>query len=549
MAPQRGSARPGISAGCGPDGGVPDGGVFLRKHGLLLLPLERVESATDQLRQSYPLFAALTHDPSLRGLLGFVRLAIEGVSNHQATAEDVQPLRRILHAGCSAVLKTLPGAPVAPLDWEEAAENGPPKAHRRIVLAQPIPHQAAMAPAALSLAFVRAAARDLGLTPERGYRVRLTGRAAIDTEQLESVRKDLLFRFVLSIGLLLAVVLAALRSVRLLAASVTTVLVGLVLTAAFAAFAVGELNLISMAFAVLFCGLSVDFTIQFGVVFRSMPPGAAIAEQIVETGRRVGAAIVLAAAATASGFLAFLPTAFRGVAELGLISGAGMLIAAALMLTFLPALYVQLGVKDVRPQRYGARWFSRAEELVHRYRKTVLVGTAVSAIFAAAVLPRLRFDTDQLGMLDPNSEAVITFRDLARDPDNSPFEVDVLAPSLAAARSLAVQLEALPEVDHTVTLASFVPDDQVPKLELIQDVAEVHGPALERARADNLPPHDAAAQIQALDATIRPWSKPLQCWWRTLGCASSLPKLLCRPSVWRNWKRCCCPIRWPVWHK
>ena len=482
---------------------VPDGGAFLRREGLLLLPLEQVEKATEQLRQSYPLFAALTHDRSLRGLLGFVRLAIESVSNQQATAEDIQPLLRILSSGCSAVLETLPGAPVPSLDWEAAAEYKPPKTHRRFVLAQAIPHQEAMAPAALALAFVRAAARDLELTPDGGYRVRLTGRAAIDTEQLESVQKDSLFRIALSVGLLLAVVLAALRSFRLLAASLATVLVGLVLTAAFAAFAVGELNLISMAFAVLFCGLSVDFTIQFGVAFRSVRAGAATAEHaLVDTGRRVGGPIVLAAAATASGFFAFLPTAFRGVAELGLIAGAGMLIAAALTLTLLPALYVQLGTKNVPPPRSNARWFSNADNLVRRYRQTVLAGTTILAIVAAALLPQLRFDTDQLSMLDPSAEAVTTFRDLARDPDNSPFEVDVLAPSLPEAQSLAQQLEALPEVDHAVTLASFVPDDQVPKLELIQDVAEILGPGLARAAASGLLPPDAAAQSQALSGMI-----------------------------------------------
>src|SRR5215471_1525673 len=161
---------------------VPDGGPFLRKEGLLLLPLDQVEKATEQLRQSYPLFAALTHDRSLRGLLGFVRLAIESVSNHQAAAEDVLPLLRILTAGCSAVLKTPSGAPVPPLDWEAAADGTPSKVHRRFVLAQAIPHQGAMAPATLSLAFVRVAARELELTPDRGHRVRLTGRAAIDTE-------------------------------------------------------------------------------------------------------------------------------------------------------------------------------------------------------------------------------------------------------------------------------------------------------------------------------------------------------------------------------
>src|SRR5215831_9272090 len=97
---------------------VPDGGPFLRKEGLLLLPLDQVEKAIEQLRQSYPLFAALTHDRSLRGLLGFVTLAIESVSNHQTAAEDILPLLHILTAGCGAVLKAPPGAPVPPLDWE-----------------------------------------------------------------------------------------------------------------------------------------------------------------------------------------------------------------------------------------------------------------------------------------------------------------------------------------------------------------------------------------------------------------------------------------------
>src|SRR5262249_6740396 len=156
----------------------------------------------------------------------------------------------------------------------------------------------------------------------------------------------------------------------------------------------------------------------------------------------------------------------------------------------------------VPPQRPGRRCFATAEKWPRRFRKGVRVGTAILAIAAAAVLPRLRFDTDQVSMLDPNSEAVTTFRDLARDPDNSPFEVDVLAPSLEEARSLAQQSEALPEVDHAVTLTSFVPDDQAPKLELIQDVAEILGLGLARAAAGGLLPPNAAAQNQALRGII-----------------------------------------------
>ena len=42
------------------------------------------------------------------------------------------------------------------------------------------------------------------------------------------------------------------------------------LTTGFAALAVGTLNLISVAFAILFVGIAVDFAIQFCVRYREM---------------------------------------------------------------------------------------------------------------------------------------------------------------------------------------------------------------------------------------------------------------------------------------
>ena len=61
------------------------------------------------------------------------------------------------------------------------------------------------------------------------------------------------------------------------------------------------------------------------------------------TARRSGGQILVAAAATAAGFLAFVPTDFSGVAELGLIAGVGMLIAFSCTITVLPAAIAVVG--------------------------------------------------------------------------------------------------------------------------------------------------------------------------------------------------------------
>src|SRR5208283_3495887 len=116
-----------------------------------------------------------------------------------------------------------------------------------------------------------------------------------------------------------------------------TLILGLMLTVLFAAVAVGTLNLVSVGFGILFVGIAVDFAIQFSVRYRGMRPQFPdSATALVETARRAGTQILVAAAAIAAGFLAFVPTDFQGVAELGLVAGVGMIVAFLCTLILLP---------------------------------------------------------------------------------------------------------------------------------------------------------------------------------------------------------------------
>src|SRR6202007_1121524 len=115
--------------------------------------------------------------------------------------------------------------------------------------------------------------------------------------------------------------------------------VGLAITAALGLLMVGTLNLISVYFAVLFVGLGVDFGLQFSVRYRAERHNIdELRAALLEAGKRAGAPLTLAALATAAGFLSFLLTVYKGVSELGLIRGFGMLIALFTSVTLLPAL-------------------------------------------------------------------------------------------------------------------------------------------------------------------------------------------------------------------
>ncbi|HLI22127.1 MAG TPA: MMPL family transporter, partial [Stellaceae bacterium] len=93
-------------------------------------------------------------------------------------------------------------------------------------------------------------------------------------------------------------------------------------------------------------------------------------------------------------------------------------------------------------------------------------------------LPWLRFDFNPLNLQSKNNEAVSTLFDLMNDPSSTPYTIELLEPSTAQAASVAKQLDALPEVGQTVTIQSFVPDDQDAKLAIIQDARTLLAPTL-----------------------------------------------------------------------
>lgn len=110
-----------------------------------------------------------------------------------------------------------------------------------------------------------------------------------------------------------ALLVWGLGSLRLIAATLITLAVGLILTAAFATLSVGRLNLISVTFAVLFVGLGVDFGIHFVLRYQeAIDRGESTRLGLAAAVAGVGGPLSLSALCAACGFLAFVPTDYRG---------------------------------------------------------------------------------------------------------------------------------------------------------------------------------------------------------------------------------------------
>ena len=466
----------------------PDGAPFFRRNGLLYLEPGELAALGDRLAEVQPLLAALAVDPSLRGLAGVLRQALS--QETAADSAEAAALRRALDS-FSETAEALAaerngGAPAWPLSWQAllSGEAPEPADKRRFITVKPVLDFASLEPAAEAISALRALAAELGLTAARGLRVRLTGSAVMFQDELHSLRDGMGLVGLISAALVVGLLVLGLRSARLVAATLVTLIAGLIWTAGFATLAIGELNLISVAFAVLFIGLSVDFGIHFALRYREAveagPEGgregdAAPETALVESARGVGGALTLCAVAAAIGFFSFLPTAYRGVSELGLIAGAGMFIALFANLTLLPAI---LSLPPIKPLGRGPHspLGDGLQRLATRHPRRVIGAALALGLAAAALLPFARFDDDPLNLRDPAAESMTTLSELFDDPRITPYAAAVLAPSLDAGAALAARLEALPEVASARTIADLVPVDQDGKLATIDEMAVFLGP-------------------------------------------------------------------------
>ena len=201
-------------------------------------------------------------------------------------------------------------------------------------------------------------------------------------------------------------------------------------------------------------------------------------------------ALTLTALCAALGFLSFVPTAYLGLAELGIISAFGMLVAWVASLTLLPAL-LRLMPLEAAPAT------DRPSLLlpIERHSRSILAVAAIAGIASLFALPYLAFDFDPLNLKDPTAESVVTFHLLKTDADTSPHVIEILEPSLEQADRTAQKLASLAPVASARTISSLVPDHQDEKLELIDSLAWLIGPLLQPGESAAL---DAGQRAQAL---------------------------------------------------
>jgi len=485
---------------------------------LMLLPEEKLERLLAGLREGRPFVAKFANVTSLNSLFAGVEVewkeTMAGQQSAGQFAEVLPPLIRVVQQGGESLKRM--GVPPSPgMTTLLAAREDPSQggylqvAGGRIYILTCAAPDDAHEPAAVNrLRELVQATR--GEVP--GVNVGVTGEPVLGQDEMAQAKSDT------SRASLIALVIVALTFIfcyhqvgRPLKAT-ACLIVGLGYTVGFAALTVGHLNILTITFVPILIGLAIDFGVH--LIARFEEELLAGCDQHMAMTRALvagGTGIFTSGLTTAAAFLAMVFTGFKGIREMGVVSGGGLLVCLVPMITMLPALLLkesrfggQIKVPSVlrimfRPPRRRV-WHRRREQFEQLWlrRPRIMIGVGAGLTVLAGILAgRLTFDYNPLNLQSQKLPAVDYELRLIASAGRSILFCAMTADSLEEAHELEQRVRALPSVADVDSVTPYLGGDQERKLRLVRQIVQV-------AKSIQIAPMDPEpVNVAAIDETLK----------------------------------------------
>jgi hopanoid biosynthesis associated RND transporter like protein HpnN len=490
---------------------IPNDNKFFRQNGLLYLDTDELRTLSHDLSAAQPFIGRIAQEPNLTGFFSIFEDALKATDKKAADKTQVAPidLASLAEKISNVLHKTTHGENTL-LSWEALIAEKKRRTNKEFIIVSPKLDHSQIRPAEGAIEAIRKAAADLHDPVLPPVKVWVTGEVGLEDDELAGISTGTFTASVFSVVLVLCILLVAYRSVLLTVATLLSLALGMVFCGAFAALAVEELNLISVAFAVSNIGLGVEYAIHFCLRYRDNlkeNPDKELA--LRDTLMTVAPSLLLAAGTTSIGLYAFIPTDYKGVSELGLLAGTSLFICLSITLISLPALLkiapAPTTVRAAEDENVFSNLAKKLSVLPLRHAKPVAVAALVIAVISIVLTFNLKIDFNPINLRDPNTESVIAFKKLMEDEETTPMTLNVLAKDGNSTKTLQQRLSALPSVDKTVSLFDFQPTDQDEKLALIEDLVLILGPQVQhfpQLKTDADPVPGISRLIQAIDTLL-----------------------------------------------
>ena len=328
-----------------------------------------------------------------------------------------------------------------------------------------------------------------------GLNIGVTGEPILEIDEMAQSTADTTKATVISLVLVALIFIFGYHETgRPIKANIALV-IGLGYTMAFTTAVVGHLNILTVTFAPILVGIAIDYGVHLisryeEEIRQGRSNDHALRKALINTGMGV----VTGALTTAGAFLAMGATDFRGIQEMGIICGGGLIICLIPMMTMLPVMLLRgrqnvidhtLGAKLDRREMIENLWLSRPRRVI----------AITAAICVAALIParKVYFDYNLLEMQSKGLASVIFGDKLINSANKSVLFGAIVADSLEDAVKLEARLTNLATVASVDlagidNMANYLTEDQSGKLALVgqikRDVAGIEFAPEDRSPAN-----------------------------------------------------------------
>ncbi len=332
----------------------------------------------------------------------------------------------------------------------------------------------------------------------------LTGLPVLENDEMAGTDRDSMQAAWLALAGMALLFFFVYRGVRYPLLTVGSLLAGTFWALGLTTIAIGHLNILSSAFAVMLIGMG-DYGVLWVARFdEERRAGRDVQEALRQTAAHAGPGILTAAATTSLAFFAIMLADFQAVAELGFIAGSGVLLCALACLVLMPALLV---LTQRKPREGVVPFVPRASAWMPRtinHPRLVLGATVAICLVSGFMAWDLRYDQNLLHLQSQDLDSVQWERKLLDRSTGMGWHAVSIATSPEHALELRRAYERLPEVGRVDEIASLLPGHQESKLPWIERIARPldYLPRREQATAHARPDGEALRQEVAKAAAL-----------------------------------------------
>ncbi len=441
---------------------APGLGAFFDRYGILYLPESDIEDIVNKTKKSAGVLKILSASPNLVGLARILNQLAPAIAAGRAP-DALDSLGGFLRETKKTVTARIKNRDRL-LDWSATVTGKIGQEPKRwFISVKPVLDFSLIDPSEAALKEAKHIISDPEVTRSGAIKLSLTGEAALNGEEFQSVTQGAALAGMVSFVLVTIVIWLGMPVTRLIVPALSLLILGFMTNIGFATLAVGSLNMISVAFAVLFIGLGIDYAIHTVLRYwEERIRGRDNLPAIAAAAHHAGPALALCTLTTSLAFLAFIPSDFVGMAQLGIIAAGGIVVALAASLTLIPAVLAKMDITPTEKHLHNKPVLSKP--VWHHLRLGTTIFTVLVAVAAIFLLRDVQFDGDPVNLKDPNAPSVIAFKEILKNQPGEAYAAQIIVKDAETAEQLVPRLQQLDSVKSVRWVDSFLPARQEVKL-------------------------------------------------------------------------------------